>query len=87
MLWTIVVPLDGTDFAAHALTVGIALVTAASASIRVIRIASTDAELAWTYDDVYDHAKGVVSTRPTSRSESTPSPSRSCSTWRPTTTT
>lgn len=45
MLWTIVVPLDGTDSAAHALPVGIALATAASASIRVIGIAPTDAEL------------------------------------------
>ena len=87
MLRTIVVPLEGTDFAAHPLPVGIALATPTSASIRLIGIAATDGELAWTYGHVSDHAKGVGLDPADVEVRVDPSPSRSSSTWRPTTTT
>jgi nucleotide-binding universal stress UspA family protein len=57
MLRNIVVPLDGSEFAASALPVGIDLAASANAEVRVIGIAPTDAELAWTYDHVHDDAK------------------------------
>jgi hypothetical protein len=57
MLRNLVIPLDGSEFAAHALPVGIELASAANATVRVIGIPPTDAELAWTYDHVYDDAK------------------------------
>jgi hypothetical protein len=71
MLRTIVVPLDGTDFAANSLPVGIALATAASASIRVIgradrRRARVDVLTTSTTTPTVS-----VSTRLTSRCEST----------------
>jgi hypothetical protein len=57
MLRNLVIPLDGSEFAARALPVGIDLAAAANATARVIGIAPTDAELAWTYDHVHDDAK------------------------------
>jgi nucleotide-binding universal stress UspA family protein len=57
MFRNIVIPLDGSEFAARALPVGIELASVANATVRVIGIASTDAQLAWTYDHVYDDAK------------------------------
>jgi nucleotide-binding universal stress UspA family protein len=52
MFHFVVVPLDGSEFAAHALPVGIDLARAVGASVRVLGVAPTDAELAWTYDHV-----------------------------------
>jgi nucleotide-binding universal stress UspA family protein len=57
MLRNLVIPLDGSEFAARALPVGMALASGAHAAVRVIGIAPTDAELAMTYDQVYDDAK------------------------------
>jgi nucleotide-binding universal stress UspA family protein len=57
MLRNLVIPLDGSEFAARALPVGIELASTANARVRVVGIASTDAQLAWTYDHVYDDAK------------------------------
>ena len=57
MLRNLVIPLDGSEFAARALPVGIELASTANATVRVIGIAPTDAELAWTSDHVYDDAK------------------------------
>jgi nucleotide-binding universal stress UspA family protein len=57
MLRNLVIPIDGSEFAARALPVGLELASAANAAVRVFGIAPTDAELAWTYDHVYDDAK------------------------------
>jgi len=57
MLKNLVIPLDGSEFAAHALPAGIELAAAANAAVRVIGIAPTDAELAMTYDHVHEDAK------------------------------
>src|ERR1043166_3227060 len=57
MFRNLVIPLDGSEFAARALPVGIELASVANATVRGIGIAPTDAELAWTYDHVYDNAK------------------------------
>src|SRR6188472_169193 len=57
MLKNLVIPLDGSEFAAHALPTGIELAAAANAAVRVIGIAPTDAELAMTYDHVHEDAK------------------------------
>jgi nucleotide-binding universal stress UspA family protein len=53
----IVVPLDGSEFAAHALPIGMQLAAAAGVSVRVVGVANTDAELAWTYDHVVADAQ------------------------------
>lgn len=53
----LVVPLDGSEFAAHALPVGMQLAAAAGASVRVLGVARTDTELAWTYDHVVADAQ------------------------------
>lgn len=57
MVKTIVIPLDGSEFAARALPAGIALALRANATVLVIGIARWDAELASTYDHVHAHAK------------------------------
>jgi hypothetical protein len=57
MFEDVVIPLDGSEFAATALPVGLALAREAGARAHVIGIASTDAELAWTYAHVHDDAK------------------------------
>jgi nucleotide-binding universal stress UspA family protein len=53
MFHAIVVPHDGTEFAARALPAAGSLASAFGASLRVIGIAPTDAELALTYDHVH----------------------------------
>jgi hypothetical protein len=53
----VVVPLDGSEFAAHALPVAMQLASAAGVSVQVVGIARTDAELAWTYDHVVADAQ------------------------------
>jgi nucleotide-binding universal stress UspA family protein len=57
MLRNLVIPLDGSEFAARALPVGTELAAIAGARVRVVGIASTDGALAWTYDHVTDDAK------------------------------
>jgi nucleotide-binding universal stress UspA family protein len=57
MFRTIVVPLDGSDFAAEALPVAVRLAAAASASAHVIGVAPSDGELSWTFTRVHDAAK------------------------------
>jgi hypothetical protein len=54
---TMVMPLDGSPFAADALPIGAALARDAGAALRVVGIARSDAELALTYDHVHDDAK------------------------------
>jgi len=53
----LVVSLDGSEYAAHALPVGVQLAVAAGASIRVLGVARSDAELASTYDHVVSEAQ------------------------------
>ncbi len=53
----LVVPVDGSDFAAHALPVGVQLAAAAGMSVHVLGVARTDAEHAWTYDHVVSDAQ------------------------------
>jgi Universal stress protein family len=53
----LVVPLDGSEFAAHVLPVGVQLAAAAGVSVHVLGVARTDAELAWTYDHVVSDAQ------------------------------
>jgi hypothetical protein len=53
----LVVPLDGSEFAARALPIAKDLAAAAGASVRVIGIARSDAELPWTYDHVVSDAQ------------------------------
>ena len=50
MFDTMVIPLDGSPFAADALPIGAALARDAGAGLRVVGIARSDAELALTYD-------------------------------------
>jgi hypothetical protein len=54
---TMVIPLDGSPFAADALPSGAALARDTGAGLRVVGIARSDAELALTYDHVHDDAK------------------------------
>ena len=56
MVCTFAVPLDGSEFSALALPAATDLAATTGASVRAIGIAPTDAELAWTYDRVHDHA-------------------------------
>ena len=53
----LIVPLDGSEFAAHALPIGTQLAAAAGVSVHVLGVAPTDAELAWTYDHVVSDAQ------------------------------
>ena len=62
MFHAIVVPHDGTEFAARALPVAGSLASAVDATVRVIGIAPTDAELALTYDHVHASVHEFVST-------------------------
>lgn len=57
MFHDVVIPLDGSEFAASALPVGLQLATEAGARARVIGIVRADAELVWTYNHVHDDAK------------------------------
>jgi len=57
MFRKLIIPLDGSEFSAKALPIGVELAVAANASVHVIGIAETDAELAWTHDHVHDDAK------------------------------
>lgn len=57
MFRNVVIPLDGSEFSAHALPIGVALAAAAHASVHVVGVVENDAELAWTHDHVRDDAK------------------------------
>jgi len=57
MAWNIVIPLDGSEFAAAALPVGVGLATEGDGTIRVLGIAASDAEYDWTFDHVHDDVK------------------------------
>jgi nucleotide-binding universal stress UspA family protein len=57
MFHQLVVAIDGSEFAAQALPVATKLAAAADVHLRVLGIARTDAELAWTYDHVVSDAQ------------------------------
>ena len=57
MIQNIVVSLDGSDFSTRALPIGAGLADAATAGLRVVGIAATDAEFAWMYDQVWGDVK------------------------------
>ena len=62
MLTTIVVPLDGSDFAASALPIAVEIARVAHAHVQLVGIARDDTELVWTYDHVHDWARRVPAT-------------------------
>jgi nucleotide-binding universal stress UspA family protein len=59
---TIVVPLDGSDFAAQALPVAVALASASNAGLRLVGIAHDEGQLAWVQRHVHGAARQVAST-------------------------
>jgi nucleotide-binding universal stress UspA family protein len=63
MLTTIVVPLDGSDFAAAALPIAVGLASASGARVEVVGVARDDTELDWTYEHVHESARRVPSTK------------------------
>jgi nucleotide-binding universal stress UspA family protein len=62
MFTTVVVPLDGSDFAARAIPVAVALAEASGAGLRFVGVARNDGELAW----VHRHVHGAVGRMATS---------------------
>jgi nucleotide-binding universal stress UspA family protein len=58
---TIVVPLDGSEFAAKAIPAATAIGTAAGARLHLVGIARDDTELVWVHDHVHDQAQHVPS--------------------------
>jgi nucleotide-binding universal stress UspA family protein len=61
MLSTIVVPLDGSDFAATAIPAAAVIGSATGARLHLVGVAHDDTELVWTYDHVHDWAHRVPS--------------------------
>jgi nucleotide-binding universal stress UspA family protein len=59
MFRQLVVPLDGSEFAAHALPVSVQLAAAAGVPVHVLGVVRNAAELAWTYDHVASDAQRV----------------------------
>jgi hypothetical protein len=59
MLRTIVVPLDGSDFANRALPVASSIVELGHVLMRIVGVARADDELAWVYDHVHAAARSV----------------------------
>ncbi len=59
LLSTIVVPLDGSEFAAKAIPAATAIGTAAGARLHVVGLARDDTELVWVYDHVHDWANRI----------------------------
>ena len=59
---TVVVPLDGSDFAALALPVAVALANASNAGLRLVGIAHDKGQLAWVQRHVHGAARQVAST-------------------------
>ena len=57
MLRTIVIALDGSDFAARAVPVGTTLARRGGANVRAVAIARSDAEIDWTYQRVFEDAR------------------------------
>jgi hypothetical protein len=56
MIETVVVALDGSEFAAAAIPVAAAITESDHAGIRLVGIARNDGEYAWMYDHVHDAA-------------------------------
>jgi Universal stress protein family len=62
MFETIVVPLDGSDFAAKALPAAAAIASAGHAGLHLVGIARNDGELAWVHRHVDGTARQVAAT-------------------------
>jgi nucleotide-binding universal stress UspA family protein len=60
----LVVPLDGSEFAAAAIEPAAGIARASSARLRLIGIARDDGELAWMYDHVRDAARTARTDEP-----------------------
>jgi nucleotide-binding universal stress UspA family protein len=60
MLRTIVVPLDGSDFANRALPVANSIAQSADVPMRIVGVARADDELAWIFDHVHAAARSVT---------------------------
>jgi nucleotide-binding universal stress UspA family protein len=60
MLRTIVVPLDGSDFANRALPVANAIAQFGHVPIRIVGVARADDQLAWIFDHVHAAARSVT---------------------------
>jgi nucleotide-binding universal stress UspA family protein len=56
MFRTIVIALDGSEFAARAVPVGTTLARRGGANVRAVAIARNDAEMEWTYKGVFEDA-------------------------------
>jgi nucleotide-binding universal stress UspA family protein len=54
MFRTIVIALDGSEFAARAVPIGMTLARRGGANVRAVAIARNDAELEWTYKAVFE---------------------------------
>jgi nucleotide-binding universal stress UspA family protein len=54
MLHTLVIALDGSEFAARAIPVGSTLARRGGANVRAVAIARNDAEVEWTYQHVFE---------------------------------
>jgi nucleotide-binding universal stress UspA family protein len=63
MFETLVVPLDGSDFAAKALPAAVAIARAGNAGLRLVGIARSDAELARVERHVNGTARQVATTK------------------------
>jgi nucleotide-binding universal stress UspA family protein len=57
MFRTIVIALDGSDFAQRAVPVGTTLARRGGANVRAVAIARNDAEIDWTYRRVFEDAR------------------------------
>jgi nucleotide-binding universal stress UspA family protein len=56
MFRTIVIAIDGSDFAQRAVPVGTTLARRGGANVRAVAIARNDAEIDWTYKRVFEDA-------------------------------
>ena len=56
MFRTVVIALDGSEFAARAVPVGMTLARRGGANVRAVAIARNDAEIDWTYNRVFEDA-------------------------------
>ena len=56
MFDSLMVPIDGSEFSAHAVPIAGAIARASDASVRVVGVARDDGELAWVSDHVRDAA-------------------------------
>jgi len=85
MLRSIVVPLDGSDFANRALPVASVMAQASHTPMRIVGVAHADDELPWIFDHVHEAARaftGWASTAITAtRLEGTKRRHRWCRFW------